>query len=926
MEFADRTDYKVAIKRAAALAAALCLAASCGRNTPVSESFEMRWFTSDAAANGETDFHGETEWLTTEQRVQALGQYAGFASEFWGNPGLDRQIFSEEEIADALAGIKPQPLTEIRRTIPLDTWKATGETFSFPEPIQSRFQLDSVDWRFRMHATINCPTTFHFFDKDGTEAFWADVNGPEVTIYADLENNSLFVTDNGKLTESRIPGSSIAELARTGEQKPEKLVFYSFLRDPGNAHTPYHTKLVLDIDNTSWSILDGWTEAKYDDSLWNTVQLPSCHGGLSGQGEHYHLRRTVSVGKFEKAWLDIETITPSGKVWVNGQLAAEVHSRHPQYLDITDFLLEDQENVIAVQVDPRTIRHRSIHDPSDENVGWFLGSTSLILTSACSIRSALVHTASLQDGKATQAHSITLSNSSDKPFSGSLEVSYYPWFPEDGANAGGCTVPVELAAGKDSEIQVEFTLSNPELWSAQSPRLYRAGIVLRNADGDAIDDYALTTGIRTIRQEGGTLYLNGRPEMLDGAQIMGFSLPLEDIARTAECPTPETLMRNMLLIKKMGNLLRIHVHTEKDIADGVNDPRYANIADQLGLYLIWQTPAWLREGEASGIDYEGYPQYMRQVYNHPSIVMWEASNHPNRFKEHPSEESVGFIRRIYPLISQVDSSRLISPTSFWQHMHFGNYDGSVDYQGNPMEPEPLLMAPLMTRGSQDAYTGYGASWTNLRNAPNDWARSCLDARDKCYFNFEHEESAAQPNWELARMEPWYQVQSYEWGYEEGSIGRRLQADEWRESQAWQAFSAWESIKKQILLGYDGFSWCTIESGANMMTYQKPLVDPFGVPKLAYYANAMAFQRCWAGSDNVDTVYGPEDEIHPVIFNLDDARSVTLKVKLCDADGKVLDRKTYRHVALPAGRSVTHLQPFRFNAGTDGCRFVVYELK
>ena len=180
------------MKRAAILAAVLCLAASCGQNAPVSESFEMRWFTTDAAADGETDFRGETEWLTTGQRVQALGQYASFASEFWGNPGLDTPVVSNEEIADALAGIKPQPLTEIRRTIPLDTWKATGETFSFPEPIQSRFQLDSVDWRFRMHATISCPTTFHFFDKEGTEAFWADVNGPEVTIYADLENNRPF--------------------------------------------------------------------------------------------------------------------------------------------------------------------------------------------------------------------------------------------------------------------------------------------------------------------------------------------------------------------------------------------------------------------------------------------------------------------------------------------------------------------------------------------------------------------------------------------------------------------------------------------------------------------------------------------------------------------------------------------------------------
>ena len=189
------------------------------------------------------------------------------------------------------------------------------------------------------------------------------------------------------------------------------------------------------------------------------------------------------------------------------------------------------------------------------------------------------------------------------------------------------------------------------------------------------------------------------------------------------------------------------------------------------------------------------------------------------------------------------------------------------------------MAKQMTRGNQDAYTGYGASWTQLRKAPYAWAKSCLEARDKAFFNFEHEESAAQPNWELARKEPWYEVPSYEWGYEEGSIGRKLAANEWRASQAFQTFSAWESMKKQILLGYDGFSWCSLESGANMFTYQKPLVDAFGVPKLAFYANRQVFERIWAASDNVDVVYGPDDCIQPIIFNLDEPCTADLTIEL-----------------------------------------------
>ena len=258
-------------------------------------------------------------------------------------------------------------------------------------------------------------------------------------------------------------------------------------------------------------------------------------------------------------------------------------------------------------------------------------------------------------------------------------------------------------------------------------------------------------------------------------------------------------------------------------------------------------------------------------------------------------------------------------------MHFGNYEGTVDYQGNPIEQEPLLMAPLMTRGSQDAYSGYGASWTNMRNMPYGWAGSCLAAEDKAYFNFEHEESIGQPNWTLAKMQPWYEIQSYEWDYDKGSIGRLLQPSEWKLSQAFQAFSAWESMKKQILIGYDGFSWCTIESGANMFTYQKPLVDPFGVPKLAYYANKQVFNRIWAASDNIDTVYGPADCITPVIFNLGDSCIADLCIELCNEKGRTVEKKWFRDIAVPEGSSITTLDSFRFKTKRTGCHFVKYTL-
>ena len=88
---------------------------------------------------------------------------------------------------------------------------------------------------------------------------------------------------------------------------------------------------------------------------------------------------------------------------------------------------------------------------------------------------------------------------------------------------------------------------------------------------------------------------------------------------------------------------------------------------------------------------------------------------------------------------------------------------------------------------------------------------------------------------------------------------------------------------------------------------------------------MVFSRRWAASDDVDTVYGPGDVIQPVIFNLGDSCVATLTVELCNEKGKELERKIFKNIQVPAGRSVTRLDSFRFRSKGEGCRFIVYKL-
>ncbi len=382
----------------------------------------------------------------------------------------------------------------------------------------------------------------------------------------------------------------------------------------------------------------------------------------------------------------------------------------------------------------------------------------------------------------------------------------------------------------------------------------------------------------------------------------------------------EWLVKEILMIKNMNaNTIRMSIH--HGMKGGVNDPRLAEIGDQLGVMFQWTTGTWVRTASPWILDFEGLPKYVKQVRNHPSIVMWQPANHP-KYVDFDTE-TIPWYEKVYVNIYPHDPSRLINPAANITRSKGRNDKGTLDRQGNQVEPEPVWTAPMITRGDMDHATGYGAEWSVLRMYPNppDWSGAqgwreagyrtdYLNSQERAYFDFENEESIGQPNWNLRKGKPSYQIKSYELKYDVGSIGRQLTVEEWQESQAWQAFSAFEAYKKKRWLDYDGLAWCTLHGGGNTATYQKPLIDYYGHAKLAYHAVKMVLQSTLAGSYNVDMVYGPDDQIEPVIMHLGEERVVSLTVTLKNMQGETIEEKKYENIKLIPGRTVKKLPAFK----------------
>ena len=693
---------------------------------------------------------------------------------------------------------------------------------------------------------------------------------------------------------------------------------------------PFSIDTFIDEDFQVRPSPQGWTSIGYNDQQWKQTSLPFAHGGERFRHENLYLRKIVRIESFERATLNIEQVYPRAEIWLNNRLVDFRNDNQPAQIDITNDLHAGQDNLIAIRVHANKLRGRMRHTASDKFTGWFAGRAFVDLKSPFYIHDLFAHTTSLSQTSAIVKVRIEVKHElwgmpiddvdeavDSVAAHGRLRVSMRHWFPQETHEPEAeATIEIrDLNLCETGIFEATLQLDQPALWTPDHPHLYAVHAELLDEQGQLVDDEVVTTGLRTISQDGGVFKLNGEPAMMNGALVFAMRPPLSDLARTQYCASDDWIMKDLLMIKRLnGNTARMSVHDS--LTGFCNDLRYCEMADQIGLLFQWQTGTWVRSASPWQLDFEALPKYVRQVRNHPSIAMWQPANHP-KFERIDEKRIWG--QRVFDTIFAVDPSRLIAVTASITRM------GTPDDLGKKLPGNKTIgkgdawefwRHPMLARGGMDTPTGYGNTWDVLREwggattrriNESNWCNtvflpSYLGSKTHAYFNFENEESVGQPNWNLQKGKPYYKFMSYEINYDQGSIGRRLQTDEWETSQAWQAFSAFEAVRWQRCLGYDGFAWCCLRGGGNTATYQKPLLDYEGNTKMAFHALAMAYQPLLAGSSDVDVVYGPADKVHPVILSVGQARTVDLHIAVKRPDGTLVCNKRYPGIKIPVGKS------------------------
>ena len=956
----------------------------------ISKSFELRYFTPEANADGETDFKGKTEYFDTEQRVKYLEIYEKYARQFFKNPDWNKLVVTDDEAKEKAANIKPQPLPQIRNRMLLNDWKCLGykdgqhserlleiekwndykdltvkdESLLFQNKAEFSISIPDQSWRSLFKLNIFIPDGGNFEWKLG-DAIRVDQNNiPKnkwvlISIDLDLENAKYnLIVDGNKIVDfealhkTEVFNSLTFKASKGIRIDNIHCIQYDkveFTEDKNSRDIPYLINTFLLEDFKLKPAIKDWQSMAYDDALWETHKIPYPHGGERFKDESLYMRKIFEAPDFKVAEFNLETIDPGGEIWINGNVVHVQHNRYPVKIDISKYLIQGEDNILGVRVFPNQVKHRNRHTSSDRYTGAFAGRGWIDFRDDKYIEDVFTYTKSINDTKATIAIAAEIRNNDwqfeeremkkMREFKGHLKVKIFKWFPvEEEVLVAGHDYPLNIRMYHELKLEKDIEIENPDLWTYSNPNLYKVVCTLEDESGNELDDFVTTTGIRTISQEGGTFRINGVPEMMNGALLFAYKYPLEDIARTVRCGEEYWLVKAIEMIKRLNaNTIRMSIH--HGMRGGINDPRMAEIGDQLGVMFQWTTSTWIRTGSPWALDFEGVPKYVKQVRNHPSIIMWQLGNHP-QYRGYEID-GLDWFTRVYESIYPNDPSRFIVPVGNHSRLGDGipNDAGTLNLRGDTLKEKTVWTAPMIVRGNFDHTTSYGANWTTLRQYPypknfsgdmgwreTGFRTDYLNSKERAYFDYESEESAGQANWELRKGKPSYQIKSYELEYDIGSIGRQLSVDEWRTSQAWQAFSAYEAYRKKRWLDYDGQAWCTLHGGGNTATYQKPLIDYYGYSKIAFHTIKMVFQPVLAGSKNVDIVYGENDKIPIVVMNMGNEKTVALKLTIKTPQGKVVKEKKFTDITLNAGRSFTDLGDWNPELSTEGYYVIEYEIQ
>ncbi len=192
---------------------------------------------------------------------------------------------------------------------------------------------------------------------------------------------------------------------------------------------------------------------------------------------------------------------------------------------------------------------------------------------------------------------------------------------QDGARAGAATQSLQIPANGRATFDQPINVATPQLWSPDSPILYRAMTVVA-VGGKPVDSINTPFGIRTFvftKDKG--FFINGTHVPIQGV------CDHHDLGALGAAVYPRGLQRQLEILKTMGcNAIRT--------SHNPPDPELLDLCDQMGFLVMDEAfDEWKLDKRKFGygqfFDQWSQPDLLSMIdrdRNHPSIILWSIGN------------------------------------------------------------------------------------------------------------------------------------------------------------------------------------------------------------------------------------------------------------------------------------------------------------
>jgi beta-galactosidase len=370
---------------------------------------------------------------------------------------------------------------------------------------------------------------------------------------------------------------------------------------------------------------DGPASSDFDDRAWRSLDLPhdwAVELPFSGEASHSHGYKTIgwkypenSIGWYRKSFdipnsdlgrkisVQFDGVFRNSIVWVNGFYLGHEQSGYAGFeYDITDYLNYGGKNVITVRVDA------SLEE------GWFYEGAGIYRhvwlnkTNPLHIAQYGIFASSEMIGPDAEITArVTIKN--DGKTTENFRIEHSLVDVSGKTVASGTVEKLNQKPVVSQEYYCKMKLTNPNLWSPDSPYLYKLKTKVLSGE-KVVDQMETNLGIRTIRftaDEG--FFLNGKHLKLLGTNNH------QDHAGVGSA-IPDALQEfRISSLKAMGSNAYRCSHNPPT-------PELLDACDKLGMLVI-------DENRLQGINQEHFDLLKRMILrdrNHPSIITWSLGN------------------------------------------------------------------------------------------------------------------------------------------------------------------------------------------------------------------------------------------------------------------------------------------------------------